>query len=140
MNIEIVGKQVFVDDILATRKRLEKSSHCREIFYTDKYVIKVSFQDMAYAGDFSQTEREFSLYKEIDKQDKVFFAKPIYLSKKRYFGVYERIFPTKHYRTEEVREKLQKLCRKYKVFDVIGRNDNWVMIGKDLPKILDYGV
>ena len=60
MNVEIVGKQVFVDGVLATRKRLEKSSHCREIFYTDKYVIKVSFPDMAYFGDFSQTERELS--------------------------------------------------------------------------------
>ena len=140
MNVEIVGKQVFVDGSLATRKRLEKSSHCREIFYTDKYVIKVSFPNMPYFGDFSQTEREFSLWKKIDKNDKLFFARPIYLSRRRFFGVYERIFPTKHYRTEEVREKLQKLCRKYKVFDVIGRNDNWVMVGKDTPKILDYGV
>ena len=140
MDIEIVGRQVFVDGVPARRKRLEKFSHCREIFYTDKCVIKVSFPDMVYDGAFPQTEREFSLWKKIDKSDRVFFAKPIYLSKRMRFGVYERIFPTRHSRTDEIIDTIHSLCRKYKLCDVAGRSDNWVMVSKDMPKILDYGV
>ena len=138
MDIQIINKSVFVDGNKATKKRLPKWSHSREVYYTENYIIKVSFTGCDYEEEFCQTLSEFSLYKRLDNEDKIFFAKPIRISKRFKYGVYERIFPSNHCR-DGAYDLVRSLCDKYGLYDIYGREDNWVMVSENTPKILDYG-
>ena len=70
-----------------------------------------------------------------------YFAPSIYCHKRGLFLVQERIRFTSHSRTDEVRDFVRKIAKKFGLEDVeSGDNKNWGMIGKNHPIIFDYGV
>ncbi len=135
--IESQGKLIFLDGTPAIKKNLPKSSHCRDIYLTKLHVIKV-----ALVAEIDQNFREFSLWKEVKKNvdDMVFFAPTLFCSRNGRYLVQARIKFSAHKQTEEAEQIIASLCKKYDMRDVEDRyGDNWKMIAKNHPVIIDYG-
>jgi hypothetical protein len=136
--IKIINGWPYLDGKKIKKKYTYSNGHCREIFYTDSYIVKIDM-DRDYID--RQNSTEAKLWGELDERDRIFFC-PVLSYKKEEYLIQQRLFFTSHGITQEIRDKINELANKYSLYDVGGNDDrgrNWAMVGKDCPIIFDYG-
>lgn len=142
-DVKIVeGKRVFLDGLELVRKKIPWANHCREIFYTDEYVIKVIFDEEDHSS-MDQNILEYRKWKKISKikKDSIYFAPVVFCEKGGKYLIQKRFRFTTHRRTDDIRNKVNSLCKKYDIGDVPSHeNRNWAMINRNHPLIYDYGL
>lgn len=139
--ISIINNWVYIDGIKSKKKYMEDWYHSRDIFYNDLYVIKIK-SSKSYSAE-EQNLQERQIWKAVSRDSfySKYFAPSIYCHNRGLFLVQKRIRFTSHARTDEVRDFVRKIAKKFGLEDVeSGDNKNWGMIGKNHPIIFDYGV
>jgi len=123
MNVYFLKNEVFLEGVKLKRKKLPRYDHCREIFYSDNFVVKISGGDVwnikDYYGD-EQNRLEWNNWKRIKKSkyDSLFFAPVLYCEKYGRYLVQKRFFFTSHKRDQKTRDFVKELCDKYGIGDV----------------------
>jgi len=138
--VEIIGKDVYLDNQLLKKKKIHWRNHCREIFLNKDYVVKVVLNKKDDSS-IEQNILESLKWKYIVKnKDENYFAPVVKCDKKGLYLVQKRLYFTSHKRTDEIRNIVKELCKKYDIGDVpYYENRNWGMIGRHNPVIYDYG-
>lgn len=138
--VNIDGKNVYLNNQLLKKKKILWYTHCREIFLNDNYVVKVVF-DEEDISSMNQNVLEYNKWKKISKKkDSIYFAPVFFCEKNGLYLVQKRYYFTSHRRNDDIRNKIKSLCKKYDIGDVPHyENRNWAMIGKNMPIIYDYG-
>lgn len=90
------GNKVYIDGELAVKKRLPKNSHCRDIYLTSKYVLKMAKNE----EDFDQSIKENYTWKRLAKKDRVYFAEPLDINTNGRYIIFKRVVLRTIRRTE----------------------------------------
>jgi hypothetical protein len=138
--VVISDGRVYIDSIVAKRKRLPFWSHNRIIFLSDEFVVKYAPQDDENCAH-EQNLKEREIWNKIEDCDLVYFAPLVYHSRKYGYVVQKRIRMKSRKRRASDYKIINHLSAKYHLDDLDGRDDNWCINQEtDLPCIFDYGV
>ena len=140
------GHRVYINGVQMRPKSIPSSEHCRKIYYSDKYIVKLDYDNEDYFDEQNYCEwRRWTT--EIEKSDKKYFA-PVIDYVEGYYLLQKRIYRSRKKSTDEMREIIESLSTKYNLIDVNAyyyeKDDeyvdrNWMLSVDGIPVIYDYG-
>lgn len=129
--LKVSEEKYIIDGEYAIKLALDDSDHCRDVYVSNNYCLKVSvFSDY-------QNNNEYRIWKSLEIKDRKYFAEVLFCKKD--FLVQRRYSNKKFARNDFVRNILINLCKKYEIDDVVDEDRNYFMFAKNHPLIVDYG-